>query len=436
MPDKEEIIAKARKFLEAVLEDVPAQMASKVIQQGMWWSAAKPGDSKVVVQSSGTSSMSKYDSHEREVFNTAAVGVHYQTHLMHSEFPEQSELSTLIIAADIQAMWVPFGFLLPLVYKWCNLPDPLDPNHSAAQELLDAFADAVLEHKSTTTYRDALVRIDLGGEQTVLEEGIVLRPITEDELYDLSREKHPTEGYQIQFFPSDTWSILDIQIKHPTEDSPKVYEIREAVIAALALVGVGNFALLPIGMETNFGRNATGRGISGSQLPREFGLPMATTSLSADTRQKLADKWPRFKEIMIPGNHYLALPLRRLADGLSRSRLDDKIIDYAIGLETLLSEGNERTEISYKFSLWGAIILGDSEEDKIQAAEDFKALYNARSGIAHGRSISLADLKKNSDNGERLLRIVWEWHLTQGLTRTGALSRIKRLVLGGVVKIA
>ena len=397
MPSKKEVEEKARNFLEAVSKEVQGKVNIKVVQTGMWWSTAGPGDSMVVVQAPGPTIMSQSGSHQREVFNSFGVGAHYQTQLWGDGFPEQTELHAAISAAGIDAQWIPMGFLLPLLYAWCELPEPLDLSHSAAQELLERFSNAVVEHRSTTTYRDAVVYVDLGGEPVALEEGIVLRPISEDELYELSQEKFPSEPYIIQFSPSDKWSMLEIQIEHPFEDGPSIWgsirRMRDAIIAGIALARVGHFILLPVGMTTNFGTNATGASFRESRLPREFGgpFPKIPTALSADTRNELADMWPIVREVMMADSHYLALPLRRLVDGLGRTRLDDRIIDYAIGLEALLTEG-ERAELGYRFALRGATILEEGGADKQQAFNELKELYNARSAIVHGASISKFNL--------------------------------------------
>jgi|GEM_PF-1901602 hypothetical protein len=433
MPSNEEIKEKARKFLEVVSNGVQSMENLKVVQKGLWWSAAEPDDSQVVVQSPGPTTLSKSGSHEREVFNWFGVGAFYQTQMIDNEFPEQSELHAAMLAVGIEAQWIRFGFLVPLVYAWCELPDPLDLAHSTAEELLDTFADAVVEHKSTTTYRDALVYVDLCGEPLVLEQGISLRPISEDELYELSQGKFPAEPYTIQFSPSDKWSILEIKIDHSFEDpgiSGSVHSMREAIISGLVLAGVGGFILLPLGMETNFGTNTLGSSFYWSRLPREFGpqLPLLPSTLSSGTRETIVEMWPRVKEIMIPGSDYLALPLRRLVDGLGRTRLDDRIVDYSIGLEALLTNAVP-DELSYRFALRGAIIRGETGHDRHQAFQEFKDLYGARSKIVHGGSTVKLDLRTLAANGETLLRHVWNWYFGQGMTLRGATARIDRQIL-------
>lgn len=432
MPSKEEIKEKARQFLEAVFHNFESDENLKIIQEGYWWSMAEPGNSNAVVVAPGTVSMSQQGRHEREVYNSFGITTYYQTQLRDVGFPEQSELHAAISDSGIQNGWISFGFLLPLIHSCCNLPNPFDLDNPSAQALLDEFAEVVTVHTSTTTYRDILVYVDLGGEPIEFDEEVLIRPISDDELYELSQARSPSTDYAIQFFPSDRWSILEIKIDHASEGGPKtvggIYELRGAMIAAFGLAKVGNFTLLPVGRETNFGPNATGRLIQGSQLPREFGRQIQGT-LGDDSRNMLVDMWPRVKEIVIPGSDCLALPLRRLVDGLERSRLDDKIVDFSIGLEALLTD-SVQDELSYRFALRGSVILGELGIDRQQAFTDFKELYNARSKIVHGSSTAKLDLRALASNGERLLRDVWNWYFSQDMTLKGATARIDRQILG------
>ena len=123
--------------------------------------------------------------------------------------------------------------------------------------------------------------------------------------------------------------------------------------------------------------------------------------------------WPGVKEIMTSDSHELALPVRRLIDGLGRRRYDDTIIDYSIGLESLLL--NVRDELRYRFSLRGASVLADPGEDKKQEFEELRDLYDARSAIVHGQDLSGLNLHAIRSRGETFLRDVWKWFFRQGL---------------------
>ena len=191
--------------------------------------------------------------------------------------------------------------------------------------------------------------------------------------------------------------------------------------------------MLPIGINTNFGPNATGTITLGSRMPRQIGwLPLpgvVTVTIEQTARQQLQELWSSVKGIMLSSSHYLSLPLRRLIDGLTRTRDDDRIVDYAIGLEALLLKGDkEQGELSYRFRLRGAMVLAETGEDRHKAFQDLKDFYDARSAIVHGDSVSKLNLL--AGNGEQMLRKIWKWHLDQGLTRQGAIARIDRRILG------
>ena len=307
---------------------------------------------------------------------------------------------------------------------------------SAAQALLDEFAEVVTSRTSHTRYRDAIVPIDIGGIPIELEEGVRIRMIEEEELWELgSGGTMPTPPFSLQLIPAESWCILDIDLRHRHDDAAQIattlYAIREAVVANLAIAVEGGFTLLPIGMTTEFGPNAIGTTTHGSRMPRQFGpIPgMVMVTVDPNARQQLQEKWPSVKKIMLSPSHYLSLPLRRLIDGLGRTRVDDKIVDYAIGLEALLT-GSPREELSYRFALRGATILEERGEDKYKAFKDLRDFYDARSAIVHGRSVSKLNLLVLANSGERLLRKIWNWYSTQGLTLQGATDRIDRRILG------
>ena len=164
----------------------------------------------------------------------------------------------------------------------------------------------------------------------------------------------------------------------------------------------------------------------GGQLPRTFGREFAAT-LSVDARQELVDKWARVKEIMIPGSHFLSLPLRRLVDSKTRGRVNDQIIDYAIGLEALLLH-DVFAELSYRFSLRGATILSEVGEDKNDAFKKLKRFYRARSAIVHGGSVASYDLVEIAKDGHQLLKKIWDWYFSQNVTQKNAMAKIDRRI--------
>jgi hypothetical protein len=70
----------------------------------------------------------------------------------------------------------------------------------------------------------------------------------------------------------------------------------------------------------------------------------------------------------------------RFNSALRRDRLEDKIIDLSVALETML---DETAEISFRLSLYLAFV---SQQNRETAYDLFKTLYDVRSRIVHGSS--------------------------------------------------
>ena len=109
--------------------------------------------------------------------------------------------------------------------------------------------------------------------------------------------------------------------------------------------------------------------------------------------------------------------------------MDDRIIDYTIGLEALLL--NIRDELRYRFALRGASILVDAFGDKKQRFQELKDLYDSRSDIVHGQNISSLNLHAMQTQGEKFLREIWKWFFRRReLSRDEAIAILEDRILG------
>ena len=132
--------------------------------------------------------------------------------------------------------------------------------------------------------------------------------------------------------------------------------------------------------------------------------------------------WPPFKALMDAGHHYLQLPVRRLLSGGNRPYPEDSLVDYVIGLEALLSNSNERTEIRYRFSVRGAVVLSEISSDRAGKFKEMRDLYDLRSAIVHGNIPDANELGMSVDFAESALRKCWWWYFEnrRGETNNGA----------------
>ncbi|MHC0551361.1 hypothetical protein [Salinicoccus sp. CNSTN-B1] len=107
-------------------------------------------------------------------------------------------------------------------------------------------------------------------------------------------------------------------------------------------------------------------------------------------------------------NKKIQLAFSRLENSLYRHNEGDRIIDIAIGLESLLSD-DEKSELTHKLALRCAFLLQKSplEESKLDIFKNMKAIYAYRSAVVHGSNQKKLDKKKHiqDSKGEKWLVI-------------------------------
>lgn len=88
----------------------------------------------------------------------------------------------------------------------------------------------------------------------------------------------------------------------------------------------------------------------------------------------------------------LILPLERFSWALTRSNLNDRIVDLSIALEALLPD---RVELTHKISMYFSIVNESDPSKRKDTFNRIKKFYKARSCIVHGaqdaRDVSLYD---------------------------------------------
>jgi len=97
---------------------------------------------------------------------------------------------------------------------------------------------------------------------------------------------------------------------------------------------------------------------------------------------------------------------RRLSLGIERKGLEDRIIDYMVGLEALyLPDGNQ--ELSFRLSLRVAFILFSDSSIRKENYYFLKEMYKIRSNIVHGSNYNLNEeqVKKVEDLLRRSLKL-------------------------------
>lgn len=90
-------------------------------------------------------------------------------------------------------------------------------------------------------------------------------------------------------------------------------------------------------------------------------------------------------ENLIQDNPWLRNALRYFYFARTSDRLEDKLINMFISLESLFSGEAERSESRYRLSLRTATLVGSvSDKKRPEVFDDIKGLYDKRSAVVHG----------------------------------------------------
>lgn len=128
--------------------------------------------------------------------------------------------------------------------------------------------------------------------------------------------------------------------------------------------------------------------MSGTSVRQPLHKTVATgekCSLDASDIDELNDI---YKHVESEKNTRFIVATRRLSSGNERPGLEDKLIDYMIGLEALyLPDGNQ--ELSFRLGLRTALVLETEAKKQKETFNFVKQAYNTRSSIVHGSKYKL-----------------------------------------------
>jgi hypothetical protein len=121
--------------------------------------------------------------------------------------------------------------------------------------------------------------------------------------------------------------------------------------------------------------------------PGEY-IPFGIYELLDDKVTQVSDHINLVSSVSEPS---MKMALRRLADAEIRPRPQDKIMDAVVGMEALLLAGlgkeDRRGELKYRFSIHFSTLF-NSPQERHNAFRVAKDLYDLRSTIAHGSSLT------------------------------------------------
>ena len=156
-----------------------------------------------------------------------------------------------------------------------------------------------------------------------------------------------------------------------------------------------------------------GLGVTGRGRWTQLGVGESSYELSRGDVRRLKTFWQDYRLDAPERDHYLGLSARRLKSGVERSAPEDALVDFVIGLESLLSKPNDQTELRYRFAVRGAALLARTRSERYERFKELQEIYDLRSRVVHGRRAEPERLKTLAAIAEQSLRQVWRSYFDQ-----------------------
>lgn len=121
----------------------------------------------------------------------------------------------------------------------------------------------------------------------------------------------------------------------------------------------------------------------GSGSPRESQIKYNFDNFNPPKFMKFSSLWGEGAGEKFRQNFSLSLDYFESA--MEKEKLQDKLIDYMIVLESLLTEGT--SEVGFQISFRTALLISKGEQEFISNKDKLKKLYDKRSKIVHGEKL-------------------------------------------------
>ena len=259
---------------------------------------------------------------------------------------------------------------------------------------------------------------------------IRIRPISPEELVRFGttdfRFNLRIASEQWKLVPSTAWWVCEAYVDLPKEallNFHSVSRVLDLIPLALRILRGGAFQVIPLetSQEPPFNVGMT----SSSGITREYSVRGDPMELSEEDVIRLREFWPKLSSVFNRESHYLELAARRLEFGGQRNRLEDALVDYVVGLESLLGHGGG--EVSYRVSMRGAAVLSRGGSERFDKFKELRNLYDLRSKIVHGAQPDRARLTTSTAAAESALRGVWHWYFENWTSEKSTKKPIERI---------
>jgi hypothetical protein len=274
----------------------------------------------------------------------------------------------------------------PLLNRYYVEKGGFAPDEHLVTSLAAAVAGDLLAEASPVVYLTPLRRLYLDVDNVSLGDGLLLRRLRDEEIEGWINAEPMVDD--VSMFESRP-QRLQCAVEETTVVSKDAYQPGtgnpDATSGLVALLRL----LTDADVEAPFTQERVGhlyrlQGFSGYWTGDDERAPWRRSGrVGLDDAGRLQRLWKGLRRQRGAAEQRLRLALRRWSDARDRDRLDDRLIDYWIGLEALVLP-DSRQEIIYRAALRIAALIGTSGAERRQLYQQLRASYGLRSDTVHG----------------------------------------------------
>ena len=299
------------------------------------------------------------------------------------------------------------GLLIGIPAYSLNISNQLGWSEQCFEERIDElerfFLSPTVEHVKTTPLYGITLQKELS-----ISESISIVPITADSALELLNDglepprMFSTDTDFVHDFPLAaivTRFALPKRVVDGDELQKNLNSLREKLnrlsidqdIIIDLLILIFGTAIRPLGSITKSrGFMSWSRSIQKNEISNIWVLP--EKSFEEEDQKKLNGLWPIFDGSNKKPWHFLVIAVRRFSLAMTRTSLDDKLIDLMICAEAIFLRV-EQNELSDKLAYRAALLLGKSSEQQKEIFKFFKEAYTMRSKVVHGSKSYMREAK-------------------------------------------
>jgi hypothetical protein len=319
-------------------------------------------------------------------------------------------------------------YLNPFAMRYMTLLKRLNKAEPRLVERLIVELDDLCDSKRISR-ADQLAIVGVKPARQLNHRGVSIRPLSPVERGVVLEDRNNVPAQQhleTDFIPPHRFEILlpsaliQISTTRLSTENPSLSTLPNRIALALFLSG---YEFSSSGILLSFDQPRwVSAGFSQSPFPASEKAGIVDQRITQKKFEAVIDLAHRIPIFSGTEGNAREIALFRVLRGCGMHWQESGFLDFAIALEAALL-GKSTTELSYKFSLYGALFLSE-ERDPEETFEALRLVYKLRSDLVHGGRIRVEDLNIATQKAGEIAKAVVRRAIKTGWPKQAELDEL------------